>query len=105
MNGRERKDFLLGMPLGTAAHRMRKNLMFHMAAKLGWDTCFRCGNKILNPENLSIEHKISWQSAADPIAAFFDIDGLAFSHLKCNSGAASRPNKIHSSIKEGDIVR
>ncbi len=38
----------------------------------------------------SIEHKIPWQSAEDPKESFFDLDNIAFSHLKCNIKAASK---------------
>jgi hypothetical protein len=39
---------------------------------------------------LSIDHKNPWQAAADPKASFFDLDNIAFSHLRCNSGEANR---------------
>lgn len=98
--GRIKKDTLLGMPIGTAANRLRKAIMFSMAKRLGEHFCHRCGTEIETAEALSIEHKDAWQSAADPVAAFFDIGNISFSHHSCNSGAASRPNKKYKTAKE-----
>jgi len=86
----KKKSDLLGMPVGTAAHRLRKNIMFTMAQKLGEDLCFRCGCQIETVEEFSVEHKESWQNSADPIAAFFDLENISFSHHSCNSGAGVR---------------
>ena len=85
MNSNQKRTALLGMSIGTASNRLRKAIMFKMAQKLDEDICFRCGNKIDNINELSIEHKEPWQSANDPIQSFFDLDNIAFSHLKCNS--------------------
>ena len=45
--------------------------------------CHRCGGE-LTRETFSVEHKVAWQSAPDPQAAFFDLDNIAFSHKACN---------------------
>ena len=84
-----KKSSLLGENFSTAANKLRKNLLFSLAQKLGLDICFRCGDLIEDAKSLSIEHKEAWQSAADPNAAFYDLDNIAFSHLKCNIGAAN----------------
>ena len=89
-NNNRRKNELLGMSHGTAVHRLRKSIMFQMAKRLGDDICFRCGEKIEDLNDLSVDHKRSWQSAKDPREAFFDLKNIAFSHLHCNVSAAER---------------
>ena len=89
MTSRQKAD-LLGMPLGTATHRLRKAVMFKLARALGEDTCFRCDQRIESVDELSIEHKQPWQSAPDPQAAFFDVENIAFSHLSCNCKATTK---------------
>jgi hypothetical protein len=96
----EYKALLLSMPFGTAANRLRKALMFRMMQRLEEDTCFRCGNRIETETDLSIEHKEPWQSASDPSVSFFDLGNIAFSHLRCNSGAGGGSNKKWSSDHE-----
>jgi hypothetical protein len=93
------KDKLLGMPFGTASHRLRKEIMFSMVKELGRDRCFRCGEKIEHIDDLSIEHKSPWQSAPDPKASFFSLDNISFSHLTCNSGTGDRgPEASHGTV-------
>ena len=87
------KSKALGMSHGTAANRLRKMILFSLVCKLGLDICYQCGKKILLVDDLSIEHKEPWLRADDPAESFFDLDNVAFSHLSCNSGAASRPTK------------
>ena len=98
----EKKKRLLGMPYGTAQHRLRKSIMFSLARRLDACWCYQCGGEIVSVEEFSVEHKKPWESVADPAAAFFDLDNIAFSHHSCNSGAASRPHKIHANQKAGD---
>jgi hypothetical protein len=88
------KDRLLGMPHGTANAMLRKSLIFKLAGLANMLTCHQCTKVIERVEDLSIEHKHPWQKAQDPKASFFDLDNIAFSHLRCNIGAATRPNKI-----------
>lgn len=79
------KDRLLGQPFGTASNRLRKLILFDFAKRLGLDQCFHCGQRIENVDDLSIEHKEPWQGASDPRATFFDLENIAFSHLRCNN--------------------
>jgi hypothetical protein len=90
----------LGMHPSTATSRLRKMLMFNFAQKLDLDICFQCGEKIKTVEELSVEHKVSWIHAEDPVKLFFDLDNIAFSHLKCNMGAARKPNKKYFTEEE-----
>ncbi len=81
-----KKAQLLGMPFGTASHRLRKVVLFNILQETGRGNCFRCGHVIANVEDLSMEHKLPWQSAPDPKVVFFDVGNVAFSHLSCNIG-------------------
>lgn len=97
----KRRTGQLGMPLGTAANQLRKRVMFHLAARLGENVCLRCGAVIETADDLSLDHIQPWLDA-DP-ALFWDLDNLAFSHLRCNTAAGRHsrqptglepPNKI-----------
>ena len=82
-----KKARLLGMPFGTASHRLRKAVLFGILQETERNVCFRCDQAIATIDDLSMEHKQAWQSAPDPQAAFFDVKNIAFSHLSCNIGA------------------
>ncbi len=86
----KKKAEQLGMPHGTAVHHLRKAILFSFIRKLGLQWCFQCGKEIKNVKEMSIEHKKPWQSAENPKESFFDLDNIAFSHLKCNIIAAFR---------------
>lgn len=90
---KNKKREQLGMPFGTAANRLRKMLLFHLAVKLNLATCYRCGKCISSEAELSVEHKDAWLDSKDPVRRFFDMENIGFSHLRCNSGAARRSNK------------
>jgi hypothetical protein len=83
----------LGMPIGTAMHRLRKNVLFSLVVRTGLDICFRCNRKIKTERELSIEHQEPWLDSDDPVQRFFDLDNIGFSHLSCNCSAARRWNK------------
>lgn len=89
-NGNKNKDKLLGMPHGTASHQLRKMIMFQMIQELKRDICFRCGEKIENIEDLSIEHIVAWQQSENPKESFFDLKNISFSHLNCNIGIGKK---------------
>lgn len=78
------KSEALEMSINKAQHRLRKNIMFSMMQRLNEDNCYRCGEKIVDINTLSIEHKTSWLYSEDPKKLFWDLDNIAFSHLKCN---------------------
>ena len=80
-NNASRSEFL-GMPHGTAANRLRKQILFDCIQKLNLDSCFACGEKILSADELSIEHKKPWEGIS--VDLYWDLDNIAFSHLKCN---------------------
>lgn len=98
--GNQNKEKLLGMPFGTAMGRLRKSIMFELARRLGECVCYRCRKPIDTVEEFSIEHMEAWQRASDPVAAFFNIDNIAFSHHECNRLAATPGNKRFNSEAE-----
>ncbi len=87
------------MPIGTASHRLRKSVMFALLKELNKNFCFRCGAEIQNVDELSIDHKQDWLNSDDPLGNFFNIDNIAFSHLKCNcdSGRSNKTGVKHPS--------
>ena len=94
------------MPIGTASARLKKNIMFDLLCRLNENKCYQCGEIIENAENLSVEHKIPYLHSENPQELFFNLDNIAFSHLKCNIGAARKPqkNSANSSTNSGPTV-
>jgi len=80
--GNNKKAETLGMPHGTANGRLRKSIMFKYVVLAGDNFCFKCGAEIVSIDDLSIEHKEPWEGISAEL--FFDLDNIAFSHLKCN---------------------
>lgn len=80
----KRKHDQLGLDFSTATARLKKTIMFSLVRDVNRDNCFRCGKKIETPEELSVEHKESWQDSEDPVKLFYDLNNIAFSHLSCN---------------------
>lgn len=99
----EKRKTVLGMPAGTANARLLKLIIFEFSIRLEMDVCYRCGGKILQQSDMSIEHKTAWLNHPDPICMFFAIENIAFSHKKCNYAAANHPhakNRTHEEMKE-----
>ncbi len=90
----------LGMSEGGAYYILKKLLMFSLIQETGRDTCYRCNELIEDPDDLSIEHKESWFLDEEPLKKFLDYNNLSYSHLKCNSAAAHKPNKIYETAKD-----
>jgi hypothetical protein len=88
MSVNQRKQEQLGMPLGTAAARLRKLVMFRLVQRLGEDICYRCGRKMETVKELSIEHMEPWFNVDTNL--FWDLNNVAFSHLSCNAGNRRR---------------
>lgn len=63
------------MPIGTASARLKKALMPRLFQKLGENLCYRCGERIEEDKDLSVEHKLAWFDV-DP-ALFWDLDNVA----------------------------
>ncbi len=90
MDSNKKKAAQLGMAQGTAANRLRKQIMFSLMQTLEIDNCHQCGEKIKHVKNLSIEHIIPWLDSGEAVSLYFDINNIAFSHLSCNSRAGSK---------------
>lgn len=89
------------MSHGTASNQLRKMIMFQLIQETGKNICFQCGKKIERIEDLSIEHKNSWQLAKNPKETFFDLGNISFSHLNCNISAGYRNERINSKNETG----
>ena len=87
-NNNSRKTAQLGIPHGTAYGRLRKEILFSVLKRHNENVCFRCRLPILGADDLSIDHRNPWLDV-DP-KLFWDIDNIAFSHLRCNISAARR---------------
>lgn len=86
----------LGMAFGTASGKLRKSLLFHLVVRLNENICFQCSSPINEEKDFSIEHKVPWLYTDSPKELFFNLDNIAFSHLKCNLKAARKPTKYPS---------
>lgn len=86
------KENQLGMNPGTASNRLVKDLLFDFIIRAG-HKCFQCG-KELKRDNFSIEHKKPWLYSENPTELYFDLNNIAYSHLKCNCSSSRRMNKI-----------
>jgi hypothetical protein len=87
----------LGMPYGTAVYRLLRLIIFRFAVETRKDFCFRCNEKISQQE-FSIEHKQPWLHVSPDL--FWHNDNIAFSHRKCNSGAARKINKGRPQLRK-----
>ena len=88
------KSEQLGISYSKASHILRKRIMFNLVKQCDMDICYRCGEKIKNIDELSIEHKIPWMHSNNPSELYFSLDNIAFSHLKCNVSHGNT-NKEH----------
>jgi len=87
MNNKKKQ---LGIPFGTASHQLRKLIMFDLVKKLGLNFCYRCGVEIETVTEFSLDHKEDWLNSNNPSQKFFDVENIAFSHLKCNCDASKK---------------
>lgn len=91
----QRRAEFLGMPHGTASHKLRKSLLYKYVRLANHHFCYKCGAKIETVDELSIEHKKPWENI-DP-ALFWDLDNITFSHLVCNKKHSKRNQYTHIS--------
>lgn len=80
----KQKSEQLGMSFSMANHILRKQIIFHLMQKCGMDICYQCKEKIISVDDISIEHKQPWLYSRNPPEIFFDIENIAFSHVRCN---------------------
>ena len=98
MNSEVKDSELLGINVSTASNKLVKDLLFNFIVETNKDECFRCG-LVLTRDNFSIEHKESWRLSTKPKETFFDLNNIAFSHLKCNSA-----HKDHERLPCGTVA-
>jgi len=98
--GNHKKSELLGMDYSTACAKLRKSIMLSLAMQLGKDECYRCLKSITDVDDFSIEHKDPWMQSSNPVQSFFDLDNIAFSHIKCNISAGTRPNRKYETADD-----
>lgn len=98
MNSKVKDSELLGINVSTASNKLVKDLLFNFIVETNKDECFRCG-LVLTRDNFSIEHKESWRLSTKPKETFFDLNNIAFSHLKCNSA-----HKDHERLPCGTVA-
>lgn len=91
MSSNVRKSEQLGMPFGTAAQRLRKQVMFMLVREAKRDVCYRCDLPIESDKDLTIEHKDPWLDV-DP-DLFWDLSNIAFSHSWCNRPHRNQGNR------------
>ncbi len=82
-----KKSEVLAMAVGTAGWKLRKIILFDLLKRHNENVCFRCNEPIDNIDELSIDHKVDWLNAPNAKELFWDINNIAFSHLRCNAGA------------------
>ena len=84
----------LGMPFGTACHRLRQKIMFDLICRLHLNVCFKCDLPITSALEMSIEHKTDWLHVNSDL--FWDLNNIAYSHRKCNRPSRfNKPLDIH----------
>ena len=91
MTGTEKKynkrKVLLGKDASAARKEIVRVVLFDILKRYGLNNCFRCGGKILDFKQLTIDHKEEWVLHKNPKEAFYDMDNIGFSHFGCNSSA------------------
>jgi hypothetical protein len=70
----------LGMSIGAATSRLRKNIVWKLLLRTGENRCFVCGDWIKDPEDFAIGHIEEW---ADDPDLFWNYDNIAFGHPDC----------------------
>jgi hypothetical protein len=72
----QKKLAQLGIPIGTATHRLRKLLLFYLVCELNLNHCHRCRRTIESPDDLGIDHKEPWLDVS--VKRFWDLGTSLF---------------------------
>lgn len=91
----EKKKLQLGMNPSTAYGRLVKDIIWNFVEKTGYSDCCKCGLPMTR-DTFSIEHVVPWLDSENPIALYFDLNNIDFSHMKCNR-ADARPRQSNLS--------
>ncbi len=102
-NDSENRKKLLGESYGKAMAKLKKAILFELIKETNRNICFRCEEKIENIDDLSVEHKLPWRRAKNPIETFHDLNNIAFSHLKCNVAVAYLNGSRYGSRGENNV--
>lgn len=90
----------LGITHSGARNRLLRNLLFKYITMAGDHVCYRCGEPIEDPLDMTIEHEVPWHNSDNPVELYFDLNNISFSHHKCNAGAARKPTKKYHTAEE-----
>lgn len=75
--------------MAIARKTLVKMVMLNLLQQLDMDNCFRCKQKVVKIEDISLDHgNESWRTCADKNKAqelFWDLDNLFVSHKWCNT--------------------
>lgn len=88
MNRHERIAEQLGMSHGAANNKLRKAILYSYVKRLREHFCYKCGAEIESSDDFSVEHKQPWEGRDS--ALFWELDNIAFSHLRCNRPHVNR---------------
>ncbi len=97
-NSNNNKNKFLGIPYGTACYKLRKMIMFDLVKQLNKNFCYRCKERIEHMKDFSIDHKKCWLGVNKEL--FWDLNNIAFSHLRCNISHGSRDRKYNGNKDE-----
>ena len=96
------KEKQLGISSGKARSKLSKSILFDLVKKCKLDRCYRCGKKINNTRELSIDHKIPWLHSKNTNKLVLDLNNISFSHLSCNVSVARKNNHRGPGLKGED---
>ena len=79
----KKKKMQLGMNPSTASGRLVKDILWSLITETNKNICYKC-NEVMCRKTFSVEHKEPWLDSLDPLKLYFDLDNIAFTHLRCN---------------------
>lgn len=100
----DKKKLQLGMNPSTASGRLVKDILFKLICETKKNICHRCHTE-MSRDTFSIEHKLAWLDAEDPITVFFDLENITFSHLSCNISQHRTPLKKYNTDDERRMAK
>jgi hypothetical protein len=103
---KERCAQRLGMDLAAARKKLVNYILLDFLQQLGQDNCWQCGRKIQSVSDLTIEHIEPWSSSEDPVAAYFDLKNISFSHKSCNSQKIrNNPQSRYCNAQDAEVAK
>lgn len=83
----------LGVKAGKALGILYKKIRFDQAVRLKEDICCRCGEKITDIDDFTIDHIEPWIHSEDPVDRFYNLDNIGYAHSKCNKPYLKRHSR------------